>query len=157
MLTCPHVLLTGIAILEAWWPGLRVLPVSLFLRFPLRLAEGISTWVILLGPWARPALMGTLVFSLAEAFRASQDLPTGCLQAGGATCLMCHHAQTLQYFALRGFDLPPPYSATGGKEEEKILRTHLLPSLSLYQLSSAFPPDLRRGSPLSKEVKKTLT
>ena len=94
------------------------------------------------GSWSCPipALnMGTL-FSLAEAFKPSQDLPE-CLEAGrgGGTCLKHPHPQIPQYFALRGLDLPSPYSATGGREEE-ILRTHLLPSLSLLPAAFSLPP-----------------
>ena len=82
-LACPHLVLADIVILETWWwPGLQVLPVSLFLRSPLCLTEAISTRLSSWdhresGSWSCPILalnMGTL-FSLVEVFKLSQDLP----------------------------------------------------------------------------------
>lgn len=57
----------------------------------------------------------------------------------GGTCLKHPHPQIPRYFALRGLDLPSPYSATGEREEE-ILRIYLLPSRTLLPAAFSLPP-----------------
>lgn len=159
MLACPHLVLAGLTILETWWPG------SLFLRLPLHLAEGISTWVILLGPWAclgpRAVLYCPETWAHCFPWQRPSNLPQISPQVPGrgeANCLLCQRPQTPQYFTVRIPNIPPPSSATKGKGEENVLRTYLLPSLPRsYQLSSLFPPDPLRGSPCSKEVQIPLT